>query len=274
MAGRGDRRGPGINPALIVVPLMFAGALAAVIVVNGMTDDPSGKPGVIAAVGVVVVGVIALLVLQGRWMRRVRAADLAASAPAEDPAAHAARAASWDLAGRVQRRGALVALMVVVLVPAGIVLEDPRLLVLAAVPIVLTALWAAFDTLRSGGVLDQGYELADAQLAPLGLRITDRPQIAVIPYATGDLHATTIGPTVLGGEREGREVEVVLSGGRSAVAVRAAVPAFAERDAGDGARLSADGRVVTVTRRRGGREHWQADLELAERVAREGAPPA
>lgn len=268
---RGGGRGPGINPALIIVPLMFAGALAAVTVVNAQSDDPSGKPGVIAALGVVVVGMLLLVVLQGRWMRRTRDADLAQAGASGEPTA--ARAESWALADRVRRRAALISVMVVVLIPVGIVLEDPRVILLAAVPIVLVGLWAAIDTVRGGGVLDQAYDLADEQLAPLGLRVLERPQLTLIPYATGTLHASTIGPTVIGGVREGREVEVQLAGRASTVAVRAPVPAFPARRTGQ-VELASDGAIVTAVRRRGGPDHWREDLELAESVARAGAPPA
>jgi hypothetical protein len=133
-------------------------------------------------------------------------------------------------------------------------------------------------------------------MRPLGLQGIQRPQWVVIPYATGDLHSTVIGPTVLGGRRHGREVEVTLQGSRSQVAVGCDLPSFTlegrdgvlrpDDDAPahvrgvlgalapavvwNGAHVEAGGGRILVSRRRSGPDRWAHDLWLAERLAAAG----
>ena len=306
---------------LLIVALMFAGVIASVVVVNGRPGaDPSGKDAMVPALAVVVVGVLLILIVQSRARRRARTADLeaaqalaaterrdladaGAATPEEVQASLAiapdavhdleARRAMWGVADRSSRGAAIAALLVVVLMPAAIITQNPRVIVLAAVPIVLFALYSAAQTIRPGGRLDQAYASADEIMRPLGLEGIQRPQWAVIPYATGELHSTVIGPTVLGGRRHGREVEVTLQGGRSQVAVGCDVPPFvlegrdgvlspggdvspqvrgavgtlAPAGVWNGAHVEAgDGRIL-VARRRSGTERWAHDLWLAERLA-------
>ena len=306
---------------LLIVALMFAGVIASVVVVNGRPGaDPSGKDAMIPALAVVVVGVLLILIVQSRARRSARTADLdaaqaraaserrdladaGAASPDEVQASLAitpdaardvqARRAMWGVADRSARGATIAALLVVVLMPAAIITQNPQIIVLAAVPIVLFALYSAAQTIRPGGRLDQAYASADEIMRPLGLEGIQRPQWVVIPYATGDLHSTVIGPTVLGGRRHGRDVEVTLQGGRSQVAVgcevqpftlegkggvlkpgddapprvRGAVGTLAPADVWNGAKVEAgDGRIL-VSRRRSGQERWAHDLWLAERLA-------
>lgn len=307
---------------LLIVALMFAGVIASVVVVNSRPGaDPSGKDAMPYALGVVVVGMVLILLTQMRWMRRAETADLeaaeqratslrdpgadAGSASAEEVQAAlalkpgsgedlAARREMWGFSRKVWRSGAFVALLVVILMPAAILTQNPKIMVFAAIPIVLAALVAAVNTLRPGGRLDEGYAISDRIMEPLGLRTVERPQWMPIPYADGTLHSTVIGPTVLGGERHGREVEVSITASRSDVAVAYDGPAFTAAGA-KGGRLEAaddappsvrgalgtlqpapvwtgakieagDGRIQ-ITRKRGGAEKWQHDLWLAERLA-------
>lgn len=309
---------------LLIVALMFAGVIAAVVIVNGRPGaDPSGKDAMVPVLAVVVAGMVFIVLVQARAGRRARAADLDAAErraregrrelrdpgtatadevraslalTAEGDGQVAARRAAWDVADRSGRGAAITALLVVVLMPAAILTQNPRVIVLAAIPIVLYALWKAVGVLRPGGELSKAHASSDELMAPLGLRAVERPRWLVIPYATGDLHATVIGPAVLGGRRHGREVEVVLQGGRSQVAVgwtgtpftlkvedgvlRAAgdappavagvAGALAPATVWNGARVEGgDGRIV-VERRRSGQERWAHDLWLAERLAGAG----
>ncbi len=65
---------------LLIVALMFAGVIASVVIVNGRPGaDPSGKDAMIPALAVVVVGMLAILVVQARSRRRMRADDLRAA---------------------------------------------------------------------------------------------------------------------------------------------------------------------------------------------------
>lgn len=311
---------------LLIVALMFAGVIASVVVVNGRPGaDPSGKDAMIPVLAVVVVGMLAIIVVQTRSRHRMRAHDLRAAeeraraplapladagpASAEDVQASlaitrdggrdlAARKAGWDIADSSGRGAAIATLLVIVLMPAAIVTQNPTVIVFAAIPIVLFALYQAARVMRPGGQLDQGYAAADEMMAPLGLQGIERPQWMPMPYATGEVHSTVIGPTVLGGTRHGRDVVVVLQGGDSQVAVACASPAFrltggdGVLHAGDGvppavlgaigtlapapvwssARVEGgDGRIL-VTRRRGGQKRWSHDLWLAERLADAVAP--
>ncbi len=309
---------------LLIVALMFAGVIASVVVVNGRPGaDPSGKDAMIPALAVVVVGVLLILIVQSRARRRARTADLeaaqalAATEPRDLADAGAAtpeevqaslrvrpdaardleaRRAMWGVADRSSRGAAIAALLVVVLMPAAVITQNPQVIVLAAIPIVLFALYSAAQTLRPGGRLDQAYASADEVMRPLGLQAIQRPQWVVIPYATGDLHSTVIGPTVLGGHRHGREVEVTLQGGKSQVAVgcdvapftldgrdgvlnpgpdtppqvRGAAHTLAPAGVWNGAHVEAGGGRILVSRRRSGPERWAHDLWLAERLAAAG----
>lgn len=306
---------------LLIVALMFAGVIASVVVVNGRPGaDPSGKDAMIPALAVVVVGMLAIIVVQTRARHRMRASDLRAAAEraraprapladagpasAEDVQASlaitgdggrelAGRTAAWEIADSSSRGAAITALLVIVLMPAAIITQNPKVMVFAAIPIVLFALYQAARVMRPGGQLDQGYAAADEMMAPLGLKGIERPQWMPMPYATGDVHSTVIGPTVLGGTRHGRDVVVVLQGGDSQVAVACDSPEFRLKG-GDGvlragddvppavlgaigtlapapvwssARVEGgDGRIL-VTRRRGGQKRWAHDLWLAERLA-------
>lgn len=306
---------------LLIVALMFAGVIASVVIVNGRAGaDPSGKDALVPVLAVVVVGMLAIIIVSSRAQRRrrdddLRAAEERARAPrppladagpasADDVLASLAltsdpggdleaRRAGWAIADSSGRSASIAALLVIVLMPAAILTQDPKVMVFAAIPIVLYALYAAVRVMRPGGQLDQGYAIADDMMEPLGLKGIERPQWVPMPYATGDVHSTVIGPTVLGGTRHGREVVVVLQGGDSQVAVACDAPAFTLKG-GDGvlhagddvppvvrgaigtlapapvwssARVEGGDGKILVTRRRGGQTRWQHDLWLAERLA-------
>lgn len=311
---------------LLIVALMFAGVIASVVIVNGRPGaDPSGKDALVPVLAVVVVGMLAIVIVSSRSQRRMRDADLEAAeeraraprppltdagpASANDVLASLAitpdggrdlqaRRASWAVADSSGRSARVTALLVIVLMPAAILTQNPKVMVFAAIPIVLYAVYAAVRVVRPGGQLDQGYAIADDLMEPLGLKGIERPQWMPIPYATGELHATVIGPTVLGGTRHGREVVVVLQGGDSQVAVTCDAPPFTLKGGdgvlrpGDGAPPAVLGAIGTlapapvwssarvqggegrilVSRRRGGQTRWQHDLWLAERLADALAP--
>lgn len=307
---------------LLIVALMFAGVIASVVVVNSRPGaDPSGKDALPFVLGVVVVGMLAILLTQMRWMRRAEDADMAAAeqraSALRDPGADPGRASAeevqaalaldpgsgedlaarremWGYTRRSWRGAAFVALLVVILMPAAILTQNPKIMALAAIPIVLAAVVSVVKLLRPGGDLDQGYAIADRIMEPLGLRTVERPQWMPIPYADGTLHATVVGPTVLGGERHGREVEVSINASRSDVAVAYDGPAFTASGAKGGrlecaddappavrgalgtlqpapvwtgAKIEAGEGRIQITRKRGGPDKWQHDLWLAERLA-------
>jgi hypothetical protein len=146
--------------------------------------------------------------------------------------------------------------------------------------------------LRPGGTLDQAWEAGDRRLAPLGLRGAERPDIAFVPRVGGaGMESKLVGPTVLRGERHGREVTVTIAGGRTETHVAAPIApvrlkGYRQRVRVDGAdpavealvagipasarwtgmRLEAGQDGITV-RRSGTSEAWLFDLWLAERLA-------
>ncbi|MCU0314630.1 MAG: hypothetical protein MUC84_11300, partial [Solirubrobacteraceae bacterium] len=87
---------------LLIVALMFAGVIGAVVLVNGREGaDPSGKDALAPALAVVVVGMLALMVNNARWVRRAERADLEAAAgraaTLRDPAADPGRASAEEV---------------------------------------------------------------------------------------------------------------------------------------------------------------------------------
>jgi hypothetical protein len=82
----------------------------------------------------------------------------------------------------------------VLMVPA-LAQQDPRLIVLGAVPIVGYADVLAGRVLRPGGTLDQAYAAHDTMLAPLGLRASHRPDVVFAPRLAGEgMQSKLIGP--------------------------------------------------------------------------------
>jgi hypothetical protein len=139
---------------------------------------------------------------------------------------------------------------------------------------------------------------SDAYLEPLGLAVTQLPDIGVKPrYGGGGMQTDVSGPTVMAGTRHGAPVEISIEARESETRVGAETPTFSvkgdderltvDRDAPDGVRAmvaamgtdrrwkrvevsgGADG--VIVKRRFRGSQHtqwlWMADLWLAERLA-------
>jgi hypothetical protein len=147
-------------------------------------------------------------------------------------------------------------------------------------------------------------ESGDAYLAPLGLEITQIPDVGVRPrYGGSGMQTDVSGPTVMAGRRHGRPVEIRIEARESETRVRAATSAFTvtgedERltvgdQAPDGVRaavaeikrdrrwkrveVSGGKEGVVVSRRFRGSQHtqwlWMADLWLAERLAAVAGTP-
>jgi len=106
--------------------------------------------------------------------------------------------------------------------------------VLIGAPIIVAyALYRSRLALGPGGDLDQGYAATDRAIAPLGLRIIERPQVGAgprMPPAPG-MKTYISGSLRLAGERHGRRVEIELGGGASEIDVAVRSPTFSARSA-------------------------------------------
>jgi hypothetical protein len=147
--------------------------------------------------------------------------------------------------------------------------------------------------------MDRGYDNVGKAMAPLGLEVSERPQVGIEMREPmqGRMGPKIHGALVLSGERNGRRVSIRLgaseTASRSEVSVASAVPAFRAK--------SRDGRVrpedgapenvvaalkgvpsstrwrkvaieggsegIEIVRNGGGQSDWLCDLWLAERLA-------
>lgn len=313
----------GRNPAPWILGLTVLIAVAVFVIVGQANpDDVSGQAKGTAVLIVIGAGIVVMVIAQTIWTTRstrraelqaLQAAAASAGTPTDpctldpdgllialatvavDPAqVLAARSTGWNLARGSQRSAAVMTVLVIVLMVPALALQEPRLIVLGAVPIVLYAVVLALRVVRPGGTLDRAYAASDVQLSPLGLQTVARPEITIQPTVPADsAQIRLIGATVFAGERHGRAVEIRTGSGGTQTTVAASVPAFSL--AGERQRLSADGPVpdavasmlatlgpsshwtsvkltagpqgIVVTRRRRGDREWLYDLWLAEHVA-------
>jgi hypothetical protein len=216
-----------------------------------------------------------------------------------DTEAVKARGDMWEAGRRSLRLGMVVTALIFVAVPATYLLESLLPLLIGAPIIVLLALWGGIRALAPGGEMDRGYDNVGKAMAPLGLEVTERPQVNIEMRepAQGRMGPKIQGALVLSGERNGRHVSIRLGSGetasRSEVCVAGAAPGFNAR--------SRDGRVrptdsapesvvaaleevpnsirwkkvtveggpegIRITRKGGRQSDWLCDLWLAERLA-------
>jgi len=213
--------------------------------------------------------------------------------PVDEQALVAGGDRGWAIAERSQRSATAMTLLIVVLMVPALALQEVRLIVLGAVPIVGYAVVLAVRVLRPGGTLDQAYAAHDEMLAPLGLAGAERPDVVFVPRLAGEgMQSTIVGPTVLSGERHGRAVEVTIDGSRTDTRVSAPCTSFElkghrqrVRAQGDvppavmrileqldasprwtSMRLKAGPEGIVVTRRSSAEHPWLYDLWLAERL--------
>jgi hypothetical protein len=306
-----------------VVVVMIAVALIA-LSADGTDPNPKGTMALIF--GVIAVFVVILFVLQRSDLEKVAGGDAKAvqRAVAEgggkienpttmeeqqlwaalaikpiDNEAIKARGSMWDSSRRSQKLGWVVMALIFLTVPSIYLLESFVPLLIGGPLIAIAALYASFRALAPGGEMDQGYEKVGLAMAPLGLEVTERPQvnIEVREATTGRVGPKIHGALVLGGERHGRPVSVRLGSGevspRGEVTVRVATPEFKakSRDGkvrpGDDVpapfaaalrampnstrwkKLTVEGgpEGIVVSRKGGEQADWLCDLWLAERLA-------
>jgi hypothetical protein len=299
--------------------------VVALIALSANSTDPNPKGTMALIFGVIVVFVVILFVLQRSDLERAAGGDAKAvqRAVAEgggeienpttmeeqqlwaalaikpiDNEAIKARGSIWDSSRRSQKLGWVVMALIFLTVPSIYLLESFVPLLIGGPLIAIAAIYGSIRALAPGE-MDQSYEKVGLAMAPLGLEVTERPQVKiemrdpVTPRMGPKIH----GALVLSGERHGRQVSVRLGSGEvrstSEVTVHAPGPAFAAK--------SQDGRVrpgkdapaevaaalqavpnstrwkslkveggpegIAVTRVGGEQSDWLCDLWLAERLA-------
>ncbi len=217
-----------------------------------------------------------------------------------DAEAVKARAAAWETGRRSQNLAMLVTLLIFLAVPSIYLLESFVPLLIGGPIIIVVALWGSIRALMPGGEMDRGYDNVGKAMAPLGLAVTERPQVSI---ETREATSGRVGPRIHGalvleGERHGRRVTVRVdsteTGNRSEVMIAGPVPEFKAKSR-DGKVRPAEGAPenvvaalrgvpnstrwkkvaveagpdgIEVVRKGGGQADWLSDLWLAERLAR------
>jgi hypothetical protein len=310
-----------------LIGVFLVAAIIIVIAQSSGNGEANPKTTLALIFGVLAVFVIVLLVLQRGDLERAAAANVGGSARGaaeggrsiENPTtmsepelwaamtvapidAEAVRARSqmWEASRRSQHLGWIVMALIFVTVPSMYLLESFVPLLIGGPLIALAAVYGSIRALVPGGELDRGYENVGKAMAPLGLKVTERPQVNIeVRQATSDRVGPKVrGALVLSGERHGHQVTVRLGAtetkSTSEVTVGGvAAPPFEAR--------SRDGRVrpgetvpevivaalaavpnstrwkrleveggpegIVVSRKAGGQADWLCDLWLAERLA-------
>jgi hypothetical protein len=300
-----------------LIGVFVVAGVAIAIALTASSTDPNPKLQLGLIFGVIAVFVFTLLLLQRRDLDAGAAVDArhGAGGPREiedpttlaegelwaalavkpiDSQALKARSWMWETGRRSIRLAFVICILIFLTVPAIYLFESFLPLIIGGPLIALVAVYGGIRAIGSGGEVDQAYENADQAMQPLGLGVTERPEVRfetrapTMPGYSARLH----GPLVLMGERHGRTVRVDQEGGVSEVTVSAAVPSF-EAKARDGRIRSLDGapeevgaalggvanstrwkgvsvsggRDGVTVRRKSGLAHWLCDLWLAELLA-------
>jgi hypothetical protein len=216
-----------------------------------------------------------------------------------DAEAVEARAGMWESGRRSQNLAMLVTLLIFLTVPPMYLLESFVPLLIGGPIIVIAALWGSIRALMPGGEMDRGYDNVGKAMAPLGLEVTERPEVKIEmrEATTGRVGPKIHGALMLEGERHGRRVAVRIgsteTGSSSEVTVTAATPEFKAKSR-DGKVRPAEGvpesvvaalkavpnstrwkkvtveggpEGIAVARKGGGQADWLSDLWLAEQLA-------
>lgn len=212
-----------------------------------------------------------------------------------DDEAIKARGSMWEAGKRSLRLGMIVTLLIFLTVPSIYLFESFVPLLIGGPLIALAAIVGSVRALMPGGELDSGYAKVGVAMAPLGLEVTERPQVSIEMRepVTPRMGPKIRGALVLSGQRHDRPVSVRLGEGLSEVTVGVASPAFAVKSRDGRVRPADDtpaevaaalqdtpnstrwkklkvegGPAGIVIERKGGEQaDWLCDLWLAERLA-------
>jgi hypothetical protein len=305
-----------------IVGVLVAMALTAAIALLFAQNDARPTGALIAIFAIVFGFVFVLLRLQrsdvDRAETRSKLAGLEPGVPVSDPttvdtnallgalaikpvdreAIEAANARTWGWArGSINSGTILMVLIAFAVIPWQLWTAYWSIYVFVPVIVVYVSYLTA-RAVGAGGRLDQAFDDSDATLEPLGLSLTEHPEVVVRGRLAGPgAQAELEGAIAYEGRRHGRSVSVRIDGSDAVTALGGAFAPFTvetkgERlTAGDEAlpgiagvleplRASSYWKGVTVTggdqgivveRKRDGGLHWMRDLWLAERLA-EAAP--
>lgn len=295
--------------------------VAGVAVAIGLTadsSDPNPKLQLGLIFGVVAAFVFGLLILQRRDLDAGAAADARRNVDGpreiEDPTkleegelwaalavkpidseALKARSWMWESGRRSIRLAFVISILIFLTVPAIYLFESFVPLLIGGPLIAIAAVYGSVRAIGSGGEVDQAYENADRAMRPLGLSVSERPEVVFVPRAPTmpGYSARLRGPLIMSGHRHGRTVSVHQEDGTSEVTVKGPVSVFEARardgrirpgEAAPPAVRGALDQVANSTRWKGvsvsgGRDgvtvrrkselgDWLCDLWLAEHLAK------
>jgi hypothetical protein len=279
---------------------VVAGIAILIALSAGNTADPKLQMGLIF--GVLAVFFAVLLFLQRSDMTRAAAGDVrgASKGPQEvddptklgdgelwaslavhpiDDDAIKARKEMWGAGFRSLKLGAVIVVLIFLTVPSVYLFNTFVPLLIGGPLIVIAALYGSYRAIGPGGAVDSAYVLMDRAMKPLGLSVTERPEVHMVnrgPMQPG-YSARLFGPTVMTGERHGRRVEVHQEEGRSELSLQGSVPEFEGPPTKVLPGLAASERWKNVKahggssgiliQRKGDPGAWLCDLWLAERLA-------
>jgi hypothetical protein len=306
-----------------IVGVVVTAAVVAVIALNTDPRDADPKDTYALIFGVLAVFIVLLFAFQLRDLAGAEGGDARAAerrpdelenpATVDEPtlwaamavrpidaAAVRARKQIWATTRSSMQTAMLVTALIFLAVPP-VYLFDTWVPLIAGGPLIaLIAVWKSLRLL--GGGVERAYEDAGRAMAPLGLEMTEHPELTletkgVAPYRVGPAMRGTLR---LAGDRHGRPVGVAVPAGggvrtKSVVAVAVPAPEFAFR-ARDGRLKAEDGTpeavaavlravpnsprwngvrgrgtpgegIVVERKSAGAGADWLLDLWLAERLA-------
>jgi hypothetical protein len=299
-----------------LVGVFVVAGIAIVIALSADSTDPNPKLQMGLIFGVIAVFVVLLLLFQRGDLNRAASGDARSFAqgakevddpttisdgelwaalavhPLDDDAVKA-RAEVWGAARRSLKLGAVIFALIFLTVPSIYLFESFVPLLIGGPLIVLAALYGSYKEIAPGGEVDSGFDRMDRAMKPLGLSLTERPTVRMVPRAPTmpGYSAKLFGPTVMMGERHGHKVDVSQESSMSEVIVHASVPEFEAKvkdgrfAAGNGVSNAAavlsslsrsdrwngvkihGGPSGIVVDRKGDPSAWLCDLWLAERIA-------
>jgi hypothetical protein len=281
-----------------LIGVLVVMALTAAIALTMGSGEANPKLTLGLIFSVLAIFLVGLFALQRSDLERVAACDAAATQraaaeggrPLENPTAPGegdlwaalaiapidrdaiqAREEMWGGGRRSINLGIVIVVLIFLTVPPMYLLESLVPLYVGAPLIVLTAIYGAFRAVGPGGELDQGYELTDRAMKPLGLQLTARPKGGLEPRGPTmpGFDYRLRGLTELSGERHGRRVTIRFGGheeaGTSEVTI--AGPARPYEAKSKRVTVSSGPAGISITRRKSRPGDWLSDLWLAERLA-------
>ena len=235
----------GLVGVFVVAGIAIAIALSA----DSNNSDPKLQMGLIF--GVIAVFFVGLFAFQRRDLNRAATGDIRgfSKGPQEvdDPtklgdgelwaalAVHPigddairARRELWGAGRRSMNLGVAITILIFLSVPPVYLLDTFVPLFIGGALIAILALYGAWRAIGPGGQVDSGFDRMAVAMKPLGLELTDRPSVRMVPRAPTmpGYSATLVGPTAMMGERHGHKVEVHQEAGVSEVTVHARCPKF------------------------------------------------